>query len=83
MTTAPVFTTSVSTQVARECASLSSGTIASLIGSDLYAHIDQFAADMFAFACKHPEMKTWQEVYHAMKAANLVPNYGGTHASAE
>ncbi len=76
-------TTSVSTKVARDCASLASGTIAGLIGSNLYTHIDQFAADMFAYACKHPEFKTWQEVYHAMQAANLVPDYGGTHASAE
>ncbi len=83
MATAPTFSTTVSTRVARDCASLASGTIAGLIGSNQYTLIDKFAADMFAFACKHPEFKTWQEAYHAMQAANLVPDYGGSHASAE
>ncbi len=83
MATAPTFSTTVSTRVARDCAMLSSGTIAGLIGSNLYTHIDAFAADMFAYACKHPEFKTWQEVYHAMQAASLVPDYGGIHAPAD
>lgn len=57
--------------IARECAGLSSGTIATLTGARLYSEIDAIQAALVAFALASSERwETWVDCWEAFKGAN-------------
>lgn len=58
--------------IARECAGLSSGTIATLTGARLYSEIDAIQARLvqFALSANGEGWETWMDCWEAFKGAN-------------